>query len=202
MPSVGSRPRTSSACDYRHERMKSWLLIVLCFLAAAVHAAEWQETLTPRQPGSFPPLRPLKARYSFGWSAFTAASATFDFDRSPNGLLRLKVKTATSGMVRSLWRMDAEHLSLIQPGTFDPVSLTQTETYKDETRTTRLAFDGERVLRSRVSKPPDPSEKRKPKKFDVGPVYDLHGALHFLRSQRLASGDTYRIVLETRYERI
>lgn len=175
--------------------MKLWFAIVACLMALAANAAEWQETLTPRRPGSFAPLRPLKARYSFGWSAFTAASADFDMTRDKSGLLRLQVKTSTSGVVRSLWRMDAEHTSLIQPRSFEPVSLVQKETYKDEAQTTKVTFEEDRVLRSRESKPPDPKAKKKPKKFKVGPVYDLHGALHFLRSQRLAPGEVYRIVV-------
>jgi hypothetical protein len=179
--------------------MKHWLPIAVSLLAAVpVQAAPipaWQETLTSRQPGSFPPLRPLKAQYSFGWSAFTAASADFQMNTAKSGLLRMYVKTATSGFVRTLWKMDAEHVSLVQPGTFDPVSLVQTEKYKNKSRTTRLTFEGDRVLRDRETKPAEPNQKKKPKKFEVGPVYDLHGALHFLRSQPLQSGDVYRIVV-------
>ncbi|MHA3773269.1 DUF3108 domain-containing protein [Verrucomicrobiota bacterium sgz303538] len=174
--------------------MKFCLLLAVSLISVVAHAAEWQSELTPAKPGAFPPLRPLHARYKFGWSAFTAANADFDLSRAKGGLLRLNLKTKTTGFVRTLWRMDAEHTSLLRTSTFQPVQLEQKEIYKDETRTTRVAFDGESATRTRESVPPAPG-KKKAKRFEAADIFDLHGALHFIRSQPLKAGDVYKLIV-------
>lgn len=175
--------------------MKRWLLLAVCLFSVAVHAAEWQKELTPVQPGAFPLQRPLHARYKFGWSAFTAAQADFDYARASGGLLQLGLKTKTVGFVRTLWRLDAEHTSYIRANSYRPVRVEQKETYKDETRTTRVVFDAEGVTRTRETTPVEPGRKSKPKRFDAPNVFDLHGALHFVRSQPLRSGETYKMLI-------
>ena len=175
--------------------MKRWLLVVVSFWAICANGADWQKTLTSPKPNGAVQLRPLKAKYTFGWSAFTAADADFDFARPVNGALKLSVKTQTSGFVRTLWRMDARHTSQIRAADFRPVTVVQTETYKDGTRTTKLAFDGEGVDRTRDNSPPKPDAKKKTKRFKFDRMYDLHGALQMMRSQPLRTGEMHRLVV-------
>lgn len=175
--------------------MKNWLLLAVCLFALAAPAAEWQRELTPVQPGSFPSQRPLRARYKFGWSAFTAAEADFDFARTQEGLLRLGLKTRTVGFVRTLWRLDAEQTSLVRANTYQPVRVEQKETYKDERRITQLTFNDEGVTRTRETTPRKRGEKSKAKRFKAPNVLDLHGALHFIRSQPLKRGDSYKLLI-------
>src|SRR5689334_15350914 len=59
------------------------LLVSVTVLASSAQAADWQNSLTKDPPGKFPPLRPLHAKYSFGWSGFTAATAEVNFTRAP-----------------------------------------------------------------------------------------------------------------------
>src|SRR6187401_317528 len=53
----------------------SAFLYILCASAftdaGQLRAADWREQVT-RKVGDFPPLRPLEAKYKFGWSAFSA----------------------------------------------------------------------------------------------------------------------------------
>ena len=174
--------------------MKRALAIVLVFCAIAARGEDWQKKLAPPTPGTFPPLRPLHATYRFGWSKIQAASATFDYAKTKDGLMKLGVETKTEGFVRGLWSMDATHTALFEPATLRPVSALQTEIYKTETLTTKLDFNADGVARLRESKPPDKNPP-KTKHFKFPGVLDLYGALLFTRSQPLQKDDTVRVVV-------
>jgi len=67
-----------------------YALLACLALTSPAWAGNWWEEITT-QPGSFAPLRPLKARYTFGWSAFTAGNAEADFARTKEGEYLLKI---------------------------------------------------------------------------------------------------------------
>lgn len=170
-------------------------LIFAALIVVTASAQDWRRELSPAQPGKFPAPRPLHATYKFGWAAFSAAKGDFDFSKSPKtGLLRLSMKSRTSGIVRALYRLDAQHVAVARPATLRPVNSRQTEAYSDETIRTSLEFDGEGVTRVRQSLRPD-APKGKAKRFDFPAVFDLHSAFLWIRSQRLAPGDRHRIVV-------
>jgi hypothetical protein len=162
--------------------------------AGSLHGADWRDSLTSPQPGSFPPLAPLTATYRFGWGALSAARADFDFARTPRGELRLTVTTATTGAVRALWCLDAKHEALCRPASLAPLSLVQTETYRDESHRTRVTFDAAGVSRLRESKPTE-GKPAKTRRFKCPHVFDLQTALLFVRSQPLRRGDVHRFVV-------
>jgi hypothetical protein len=104
------------------------------------------------------------------------------------------VTAKSTGLARALWRLDAQNVSIADAQTLQPISVRQSETYSDETLTTRLDFGPAGVTRLRTS------DKRqqtpaKTKTFDLPGVLDLHTALLFVRSQALNSGETYRFVV-------
>ncbi len=174
-------------------RMNLLTVVALLSTAGAAFAQEWQQELSHPAPGRFPAPKPLTAKYQFGWSAFTAADGTFVFSKSKAGLLRLDMNARTVGFVRSLWRLDTRSTALA--GTdLRPVSVDQTEVYKDKTRRTRLNFNPEGVTRLRTVSPSG-GEKTKTKRFEQPGLFELHSALLWLRSQRLTPGDTYRFVV-------
>jgi hypothetical protein len=175
--------------------MKRVVLVFLGLLAAVATAdAGWQDELTPPQPGPLPVLQPLKAHYRFGWTAFTAAEAEFDFSKMKGGMTRLSVSAKTIGFPRTLWRMDAVHTATMQTASLRPISVRQTETYAGEVRKTKLDFNAEGVSRLRETVPPDPRPP-KTKRFKYPAVFDLHSALHFVRSQPLNPGDVVKLVV-------
>lgn len=162
-------------------------------LAATALAGDWRETLTRPQPGRFAPLRPLRAHYIFGWSAFLAAELQADFSKAKAGQLQLKAKAGTVGPVRALWRLDADHTSRIRAQSLQPVTLVQSESYSDETLKTSVTFGPKGASRKRSSIPKS-KDSGKTKRFKFTPVFDLHSALLFIRSQPLEPGDAVRLV--------
>lgn len=174
--------------------MRRAIAIGLACWSIAARGEDWQTKLTPPVLGAAPPMRLLHATYRFGWSKFNAAVADFDYTKTPEGPLKLEVKTRTDGFVRKLWAMDATHTALFEPVTLRPISAVQTEIYKKETLTTKLDFDEAGVSRLKVSDPPDKNPP-KTKRFDFPGVFELYGALLFVRSQPLQKDETVRLVV-------
>lgn len=174
--------------------MKPAWVCVLFALASALWAEDWQGTLTPPKAGEFPPLRPLHSTYRFGWQSLPAATADLDFAAAKDGQMELKFTTQTTGMVRSLWRLDATQTALCDARTLLPLQTRQVEKYSGETLTTSLDFGTEGVARLRTSDPPDKNPPRT-KHFKFPGVFDLLSALLFVRSQPLAEGEVVRLVV-------
>jgi hypothetical protein len=169
--------------------LSAWLLALL-----PVQAGDWRDSLTSPRPGKFPPLAPLKANYQFGWGSLNAASAEFVFSKTPSGDLRLTTSTATTGAVRALWRMDARSESICRASSLRPVSLVQTETYRDESHRTRADFDAEGVSRIRERQPLK-GKPAKIRRFEWRNVFNLQTALLFVRSQPLRQGESYSFIV-------
>ncbi len=174
--------------------MKIWTAL-LFGIFAMLHAVagDWPEDVISK-PGLFPALRPVRVRYRFGWTAFTAAEGDFDFGRGKNGLTRMNVSARTIGFPRTLWRMDTQAVAAMQPATFRPVSVRQSEVYSGETKATKLDFTPEGVVRLREVKPGD-GKVAKPKHFEFPDLFDVHSAFHLLRSQRMEPGDIYKVAV-------
>jgi hypothetical protein len=179
--------------------MKLLATVLMSTLGASVSISpsapppQWQETLTPAKAGDFAPLRPLKAKYKFGWAAVPAGHAETEFTKKDDHF-QLHVTGASSGLVRKLWRLDADGRSTVLPANLHTTKLVQTETYSDEKRTTTVEFGPEGACRSRV-RVPAAKKPDKTKCFKFAPVRDLHGALLFVRSQGLRDGDVIRMVV-------
>ncbi len=172
--------------------MKAWLMIVGVCTAITATAADWKQELAAPQKGNFPLPRASHASYTFGWSALTAATATFDIFPPKSGLLALDVTLRTTGAARSLFRLDAQHHALAQAASLRPVSMLQSEAYSDETIKIKLDFDSTGVTRTRTS---NVGTAGKAKRFDFIPVFDLYSAFIWVRSQPLLVGEIYRLVV-------
>jgi hypothetical protein len=168
-------------------------LLTLALVAAGAARGDWQDELTPG-PGKFPPLRPFRAHYRFGWGLVSAAEADFDYDRAKAGATRLSVKTRSVQPVRLTWRMDATSTATMNAATLRPIAVRQSETYSDETITTKVDFTDQGVKRLRESNPPH-QNAAKQKEFEFPNVFDLHSALHFIRSQPLRNGEVDKLVV-------
>jgi hypothetical protein len=153
--------------------------------------SDWRKELS-RQPGSFAALRPAVFHYAFGWSGLTAAEADVEFTKSPDGQCVLDFSAKTTGVVRTMWKMDAVAASACSPVTFRPAKLTQTETYKGKKVTTEVDFLPDGPTRLRKLEPPalGPTTIAK---FNFPEVHDLNSAVLFIRSQRLDQGDSVKL---------
>jgi hypothetical protein len=164
------------------------LLLVSAFGASA---ADWQSSLTKDPPGKFPPLRPLHAKYHFGWSGITAATAEVSFDENADHHSVVEGSGRTIGFVRALWRYDVTYRSSAEATTLRPISSKQVDTYRGKKIITDLTFNNAGVLRART----ESSTPGKPKRFDFPNLYDLQSGLLYLRSQPLKDKSVYRIVV-------
>lgn len=175
------------------------ILFLALWLSVAVFARgaeDWRDTLTSLQPGNSAPLRPLKAEYKFGWSALNAATADFEFSKVKGNQMRLTVKAKTTGVARAMWRMDTDHTAFCDATTLRPIRLEQKEVYKGKTETSKVTFARDYLERWRETLPLPPGDSPpKTRKVKLADVFDLQSALLFVRSQRLANGDKYRLIV-------
>ena len=161
------------------------------FLIGPMQAADWQTTITNSPPGSFAAPRSFRATYRFGWSGFTAATAEINFAKLPDSRLRVEGTGRTTGLVRTLWKMDVSLTALADGKTLRPIETRQKETTRSKKISTHLAFDARGVTRSRSDGEAAPKLTR----FDFPNLYDLQSALLYVRSQPLAAQNVQRIVV-------
>lgn len=160
---------------------------LLCVASAC--AADWQSTLT-KDPPAFPPLRPLRASYAFGWSGLTAATGEAHFIKTPENRFQLDGTGGTVGLARALWKLDANGRALADADTLRPVEINQTESYRSKSITTHLTFKKGGVTSERTE-----GTTSKNLEFSFSNLYELHSAMLYLRSQSLKDGSAYRIVV-------
>lgn len=173
-------------------------LIALCFLSqhseAATALPQWQRELTSPKPGSFPLPQEMKLHYRIGWASLPAATADFSFSRPRPGVLLTEGHGGTQGMVRGLWKLDASYSGRANAETLRPIGFKQLESYRSEAKHTETSFTDKDVSRRRYTTPTDPTIPKK-KRMAFPFLHDLDSAFFFLRSQRLANGDSYKLVV-------
>lgn len=166
------------------------LLLGLC---PTTPAAPWESTLTKDPPGHFPELRPVHATYHFGWSGITAATGEVQFSKTGDKRFQLEATGRTIGLVRALWKMDANYRGLVDGDTLRPIESKQTEIYRKKKLVTDLAFTNSGVTRVRTEG--SGAGTTTTRSFNFPGLFDLHSALLYLRSQPLNDHSAYRIVV-------
>ena len=167
---------------------------LLVGLTATIAAApSWESTLTKDPPGSFPEPRPVQTTYHFGWSGITAGKGDIHFTKAGPKHFQMDAKGGTTGFARALWRLDATYHGVVNTDTLRPVESKQVEAYRRKKITTELTFTDANVSRTRSDSPG--SKDNKPKIFSFPDLFDLHGAMLYLRSQPLTDHAVYRIVV-------
>ncbi len=170
--------------------------IFFLIAVASVSAGEiWQRNLTPFIPGSFPPPRPLRATYGFGWEGLRAATAEFVFTSAPEkNVLKLEAKASTMGVVRSLWAMDATVTSTVRTPNLRSIETRQHEKYRSKEKYFRLQFFPDRVIERRFESTAEKNRTGK-RTTRMPNLLDMAGAFLFLRSLPLNTGDIESIVV-------
>jgi len=162
-------------------------------MTAASAAPSWENTLTKDPPGNFPEPRPVRTTYHFGWSGITAGKGDMHFSKVPGKRFQLEASGGTVGFVRALWKLDATYRGVASAETLRPIESKQVEAYRRKKITTELNFTDAGVTRVRAETPG--SKDDKPKPFNLPGLFDLHGAMLYLRSQPLNDHAVYRIVV-------
>ena len=157
---------------------------------AVIAAPTWEASLSKEPPGNFPEPRPLRARYVFGWSGFTAASGEVHFTKLGTHHFQLEGKGRTTGLVRALWKLDAHYQSTVDSVTLRPIESSQVELYRSKKFVTKLAFTNTGVIRTRTEGINNPVTKTT--SFEFPGLYDLHSAMLYLRSQPLKDHAVYQ----------
>jgi hypothetical protein len=169
-------------------------LTILLALCNGSLAANWQATLSRDSAGNFPELRPLRAFYRFGWSGLTAATGEVHFTKPANDRFQLDGTGRTIGLVRALWKMDVNYHAVANTQALNPIETQQTENYRSKRIVTHLTFTNSGVTRVRTEDR-GASAKTKTRQFVLPNLFDMHSAALYLRSQPLAQGSTYRLVV-------
>jgi hypothetical protein len=168
------------------------LLAVLFALRATAFAAPaWEGTLTKDPPGNFPELRPVRTTYHFGWSGFTAGVGDVHFTKTPDERFELEANGRSVGLARALWKLDASYRGFANAQTLRPISSKQTEIYRRKKIVTDLTFSDSGVTRART----ETNGTTSTRPFNFPGLFDLHGAMLYLRSQPLADHSVYRLVV-------
>jgi hypothetical protein len=177
-----------------HVRLALLITLVLITSTALASPGTWQANLTTTR-GDFPDLRPLCARYVFGWAGITAASADVHFNHPSAARFQLEAGGRTVGLVRALWRLDAHGRAVADAETLHPMEVNQTEIYRRKTVVTHLNFGTDGVRGTRTETKTAGIAGTKAREFKFSNLFDLHSALLFLRSQPLRDRDVYRVVV-------
>jgi Protein of unknown function (DUF3108) len=185
---------------YPKNRTRYSLVWIFAIVLATVHAvcadesSDWIGTLTSdKGPGSFTAPPPMRLAYRFGWSGIQAASADIHFFSPTRNTFEVDAFGATSGFPRALFRFDIYHQATENKTTLRPIHFFQEEKYRQETVKTNVDFEPDQVTGLREKIPSD--HPAKPNVFKFSPVFDMTTALLWVRSQRLADGDTESIVV-------
>jgi hypothetical protein len=165
--------------------------LLFCFVTIA-SGASWETSVTASSAPSFPNPRPMHAKYGFGWSGFPGAVAEVRLNKAAGDRLQLDVNARTIGFVRTLWKFDANHTSLIEATTLHPVAVKQVENSRSKKTVTDLAFGAGGVTSKETE---TPGKGTKVRRFNFPHLFDLQSALLYLRSQSLQERNVQRIVV-------
>jgi hypothetical protein len=167
---------------------------LLVWFGTTAAGASWETTVTASSSPAFPNPRPLHAKYGFGWSGFPGATADIRLSKTGEDRIQLDVTAHTIGLVRSLWKFDASHTSIVQATTLHPLEVKQVENVRNKKTVTELAF-GATGVTSKVTETPAKTAGPKVRHFDFPNLFDLQSGLLYLRSQPLQERSVQRIVV-------
>jgi len=177
---------------FRHSRALVFSSLIL--FACTALAANWESTLTPSSPRSFPGPRPLHAKYRFGWSGLTGGFGEVRVSKASGGRLQVEARVQTSGLARALWKYDANQTSIADAGALRPLEVRMIENDRSKKIVTICSYDGTGVTSKELETPgkdPAPTLRR----FDAPNLFDLQTGLFYLRSQPLEERSVQRIVV-------
>ena len=162
---------------------------------------DWYSRLSPVAPGAVPPPRSYNATYLITFGGLQAGQVDAQIASPSEGPeIRTSVKAATTGVARTLFKLDATHLSVVDRHTYRPEYLEQTERQSSKSFSTRVDFTADGATRQ--SRDLNKSESadtnfHKVRKFPYPDLFDMEGIFLYLRSQPLADGDERTLLLMT-----
>ncbi|MDQ6625832.1 MAG: DUF3108 domain-containing protein [Verrucomicrobiota bacterium] len=169
-------------------------VVLLAAAASALAAESWEATVSPFAPGSFPELRPLRAKYNFGWNGVTAATGDIRLARTGIGRFELEASGGTLGFARSLWPYDVKHMGVSDVHTLRPIEVAEVETFRKKEVTTKAIFTPEQATTVQEERHGS-AVKSKTRGFTFPNIFSVDSALLYLRTQPLKEGSVERVVI-------
>jgi len=190
-PSTGTGFSNSTAGQSKLENILAGLIFAV-LLAAPLHA-DWRDSLTPDEAGTFPPVRPFEAEFRIGWTDIEAARARVKVS-DDGGTIRLDAAGATSGLARALWQLDASIESSTAREGFRTIYTVMKENYAARLVMTQIVARPDGIWRLRENFPEGENPARW-KRLKIAPARDIFSGALFFRSQALAPGESVSAII-------
>ena len=158
-------------------------------------SSNWQQKLSPLDPGTFPPPPPLVAKYHFGWMKVGGGTAEATLTKPRRDLMQLEVSGGSSSFIRKLWKLDATQEETSVVSTLRPLHTKQVEDYSWGRISTEVTYTDKGVTYLRHYGAGTAAPWEKEQQFQYPCVRDLWTALLYVRSQKLDPGDVYNLVV-------
>jgi hypothetical protein len=158
--------------------------------SAITPTADWPPRLHPTMPGDVQLPPSFQGVFRFGWSGVEAGRATASVGME-GPTVHVRVTGGTTGLARSLWKLDAVHESRFEVAGLRPLGFEQTERYSRRSiHTSATFFDGGAKRLRHVQ--PGPAARWKTIRLE--PLRDVVAAMFFIRSQPLRKGETVTLL--------
>lgn len=189
--------------DPRFRRGPAALALAGALLAALVTssaAQDWKKQLGPSKPGGHPAMPRCSIELQLSWRGMlNAGRLEVDFapkDAKKPGMFVTRATASSLGPAAGLFPYKGSMWSEVHPSTLRPRFFSGTETDRKETVVTTNRYLANRVESTEITTPIRRTiSKRRDQTFHFTPVFDIFSAMFHVRSQKLAVGDTVRIVL-------
>ncbi|MFZ4777295.1 MAG: DUF3108 domain-containing protein [Terrimicrobiaceae bacterium] len=155
--------------------------------------ADWQDNLSPDLPGTVPAVRPFNAVFRIGWTDIEAARATLDVSYEA-GNICLKSSGGTNGLARVLWQLDATLNATTSLPNFRTIYSVQNEIYASRSINTQIVARPDGIWRLRENFPAGENAATW-KKIKISPLRDLFSGMLYIRSRKLAPGETISTII-------
>jgi len=175
-------------------------LAIFCSLPF-IHAAEpvWAARITSSKPGTHPAIAPQKLRYSLSWNGQVAAGAvefTFGSKGTTAQTMQCFCEGGSQGVAAKLFPYRFDMTGKVHRTTLSPMLVHCNETDDKETLVTTVKFQANQVRVTEISRPHSTGvDTTSNKDFSYTPVFDAFSAMLFIRSHKLADGDSISQVL-------
>lgn len=168
-------------------------ILAIALFSISCLQAGWRDTLTPDAAGPFPPVRPFEAEFRMGWSDIEAARAKVVIGYRGEDV-RLAGSGGTTGLARVLWQLDATLDATSALPNFQTIYSIQKESYAKRSISIQIVSKPDGIWRFRENDPPGENPARW-KSIKISPLRDLFSGMLFIRSKRLAPGETVSTII-------
>lgn len=184
------------------KRLSPIKIFIFLILASATLSANpaWTKELTSSKAGTHPPIESCKLEFSLSWKGIVEAGH-IDFEFAPKkvskpGIFVIKSSAHSKGLAKKLFPYTHSYWSEIKPTTLESRYFQSTETDSKEKIVTTNQYSDTKVDLNEITTDLETSKKSTlTHTFNQPNVRDLLSAILFVRSQKLAVGETHTMLI-------